>query len=43
MDSYTYSVKNNLLSFDQRKVLLVLIPKGTTDKREQTLGVLYLY
>ena len=34
MDSYNYSFENNLLSLDQRRALLVLIPKGTKDKRE---------
>ena len=32
--SYNYSFENNLLSLDQRRALLVLIPKGTKDKRE---------
>ena len=34
MDSYNYSFENNLLSLDQRRAILVLIPKGTKDKRE---------
>ena len=34
MDSYNYSFENNLLSLDQRRALLVMIPKGTKDKRE---------
>ena len=33
MASYNYSFENNLLSMDQRRALLVLIPKGEKDKR----------
>lgn len=33
MNSYKYSFKNNILSLDQRRALLVLIPKGNKDKR----------
>ena len=33
IDSYDYSFENDLLSLDQRRALLVLIPKGTKDKR----------
>lgn len=33
MDSYNYSFEHKLLSIDQRRALLVLIPKGTKDRR----------
>ena len=33
IDSYDYSFENDLLSLDQHRALLVLIPKGTKDKR----------
>ncbi len=33
MDSYNYSFENDLLSLDQRRALLILIPKGEKDKR----------
>lgn len=33
MESYNYSFENNMLSIDQRRALLILIPKGAKDKR----------
>jgi len=33
MDSYNYSFENNILSVDQRRALLILIPKSEKDKR----------
>ena len=33
IESYDYSFENNILSLDQRRALLMLIPKGNKDKR----------
>jgi hypothetical protein len=33
LNSYKYSFENNLLSIDQRRALITLIPKGNQDKR----------
>ena len=33
LNSYNYSFQNNILSLDQRRALITLIPKGNKDKR----------
>ena len=33
IDSYNYAFENDILSIEQRRAILILIPKGTKDKR----------
>ena len=43
LNSYKYSFENNLLSIDQRRALITLIPKGNQDKRLLKTGDLFHY